>query len=167
MTGRTWLPWLALLLIMIGQLNYLPDRLAFLRRTWTFIGLPEPAAARLAYGAADYDLLVWLEQHTLPETTILLVTASPQTYGDPSYVLYHRALYHLYPRSVWWAAPVPANRHPAWWTFTDLSPAHLLSLAEQYQATVILADGFAEEPVPGARLSFDDDTHLILLDEAK
>lgn len=164
MTWRIWLPRAALLLILAGQLNYLPDRIAFWRQLWIFTHLPDQtAAARFAYGAADYDLLTWIERQTSPETTILLVSASPRTYGDPAYVLYHRALYRLYPRQVWWAAPVPATRYPAWWTPTDLSAADLLALARRYQATTVLASGFREPPLPGSVRSFDETTHLIFL----
>lgn len=165
MSWRTWLPRLALLLVLAGQLNYLPDRLAFWGQVWNFARLADQtAAARLAYGAADYDLLEWVKRQTTPDSTLLLLTASPQTYGDPSYVLYHRAIYHLYPRSVWWAAPVPLNRYPAWWSFTDLSEADILALAGRHQATAILAVGFARKPVSGPSLSFGAETHLIFLD---
>jgi hypothetical protein len=94
----------------------------------------------------------------------LLVTSSPHTYGDPSYVLYHRALYHLYPRSLWWAAPVSPTRYPAWWNFTDLSEKDILNIAQKHQATAILADGFARPPVPGPAITFDADTHLTFLE---
>lgn len=162
MTGRIWLPRLALLLILAGQLNYLPDRWAFWQQLWEFARLPDPvAAARLAYGAANYDLLAWVKAQTPAEATLLLVTASPRTYGDPSYLLYHRALYHLYPRSIWWAAPVPATGYPVWWSTTDLSETDLLNLARARRATAILAVGFVEPPVSGPVLSFDERTHLI------
>ncbi|NJN95701.1 MAG: hypothetical protein HC875_17110 [Anaerolineales bacterium] len=158
------LPGLALLLVIISQLNYLPARLDYLRQLVVFAHAEPTEAARLAYYPASYDLLVWVEQHTAPDTSLLLLTASPRTYGDPTYVLYHRALYHLYPRPVWWAAPVSANRYPAWWLPTDLTEANILTLAEAHGAKAILADGFAQPPVAGAVLSFDADTYLIFLD---
>src|SRR5687768_4205934 len=141
------LPFLALLLIIVGQLNYLPARLDFLRQLLAFArDKDSQEVTRLAYSAANYDLLAWVEQETSPETTLLLLTASPRTYGDPSYVLYHRAIYHLYPRNVWWAAPVPPTRYPVWWTFTALTEDDILILAQNCQATAILADGFAQPP---------------------
>jgi len=159
------LPFLALLVIIIGQLNYLPARFDFLRQLLAFAQAKDSQEVpRLAYGAVNYDLLTWVEQETSPETTLLLLTASSRTYGDPSYVLYHRAIYHLYPRQVWWTAPVPPTRYPAWWTFTDLTEDDILILAQKYQATTILADGFARPPASGPVLSFDDDTHLIFLE---
>ena len=163
---QNWLPGLALALIVAGQLYYLPERIEFWGQLLALAGAEDAiVAARLAYGPADYDLLAWTAQETSPGATILLVTASPQTYGDPAYVLYHRAIYRLYPRSIWWAAPVPPTRYPAWWSFSDLSEAGILGLARQRQATAILAEGFSEPPVPGPVLSFDQDTHLIFLDE--
>lgn len=158
---KNLLPWLALTLVVIGQLNYAPARFDYLRQLTVFARAERAEAARLAYYPASYDLLVWVEQHTTPDTTLLLLTASSRTYGDPSYVLYHRALYHLYPRPVWWAAPVPANRYPVWWLPTDLTETNILTLAEEHGATVVLADGFAQPPISGAVISFDEDTHLI------
>jgi hypothetical protein len=158
------LPWFILLLIIVGQFNYLPARLDYVRQLAVFAHAKPAEAARLAYQPASYDLLVWVEQHTTPDTTLLLLTASPRTYGNPAYVLYHRALYHLYPRPVWWAAPVPANRYPAWWLPTDLTEANILTLAEKHGAGAILADGFAQPPIYGTAVSFDEDTHLIFLE---
>ncbi|MFQ5614016.1 MAG: hypothetical protein ACE5H9_17985, partial [Anaerolineae bacterium] len=156
---RSWLPRLALLLVLAGQVYYLPARLGFVRQLLEYARLPDATAeARVAYGAASYDLLAWVEAETPPDTTLLLLTASPRTYGDPAYVLYHRAVYHLYPRRVWWAAPVETTPYPAWWSFTDLDPAGILALAGSYGATAVLADGFARPPVPGAVRSFDPDT---------
>lgn len=152
---------LALLLIIAGQLYYLPQRLAFWQQLVTFAQAGPAKAIQMAYQPADYSLLTWVEQHTLPDTTLLLLTASPRTYGDPSYVLYHRAMYHLYPRSVWWAAPALQDRYPAWWLPTDLSASQILTLAHQHQTSAILADGFSQPPLPGLTLAFDADTYLI------
>jgi len=163
---KNLLPGLALLLVIIGQLNYLPARLDYLRQLAVFARTEPGEAARMAYYPASYDLLVWVEQHTDSDTTLLLLTAGPRTYGDPAYVLYHRALYHLYPRPVWWAAPVPANRYPTWWLPTDLTEANILTLAEKHEATAILADGFDHPPISGAVISFDGDTYLIFLGDS-
>lgn len=160
---KSLLPGLVLLLIIIGQINYLPARLDYLHQLAVFARAEPEEAARLAYQPASYNLLVWIEQHTAPDTTLLLLTASPRTYGDPAYVLYHRALYHLYPRPVWWAAPVPANHYPVWWLSTDLTETNILTLAEEHGATVVLADGFTRPPVSGHLIAFDDDTHLVFL----
>jgi hypothetical protein len=158
-----WL-FLAVGLILLGQLNYLPGRLAHFWEIMALLAAPDPLdKARLTYGEANYDLLLWVEQLAPPEATILLVTASPATYGDPSYVLYHRAMYRLAPRSIWWAAPVPRRPYPAWWHETDLSQTSLLTLAARQQASLILAVGFARPPVAGPLLSFAATTHLIFL----
>ncbi|MDX1523628.1 MAG: hypothetical protein R3264_18515, partial [Anaerolineae bacterium] len=164
-----WL-WLALALILISQLVYLPDRLAF----WHYLYDLTTAETitdryRLAYGAADYDFLVWVEQQTPPTSTILLVTAGDRTYGDPTYVLYHRALYHLAPRTVWWAAPVEPTRYPVWWLTTDLSADSILTLAQARRADVIIAEGFEHAPLLAANnrqfkaIAYDANTHLIFL----
>ncbi len=161
---QNWLPWLACLLIIIGQFYYLPERLSFLRQLFAFAHTTDPLeVARTAYSPADYDLLAWVKCETSSDTILLLVTTSPQTYRDPSYVVYHRAIYHLYPRSVWWAAPVPPTHYPTWWTFTDLSETDILDIAQKHQATAILADGFTQPPLPGLELAFDADTYLIFL----
>jgi hypothetical protein len=161
---QNWLPWLTLLLILAGQLNYLPERLNFLRQLFAFARATDSLeVARMSYLPADYDLLAWVERETPPDANLLLVTANPQTYGDPAYVLYHRAIYHLYPRSVWWAAPVPPTRFPAWWTFTDLSETDILDIAQKHKAAAILADGFTQPPVLGEAIAFDADTYLIFL----
>jgi hypothetical protein len=75
--------------------------------------------------------------------------------------LFHRALYHLYPRTVWWAAPVPATEYPTWWIPTDLSAADLRAQLVRRHATLLLADGFPRPPLRGTALAFDRDTWLI------
>jgi hypothetical protein len=160
---RQWFPWLALALILAGQLNYLPDRIFFFKQTLALAQADSRERLRLAYGAADYDLLAWVADHTPSDTILLLLTASPHTYGDPAYVLYHRAIYHLSPRTVWWAAPVAPTRYPAWWSFTDLTPLNILSLAEMRQADVILAAGFPAPPLAGEVISYSENIHLIFL----
>ena len=148
----------------MGQINYLPDRLSLFTQLLTFANAENQTEKyRLAYGAADYDLLTWVEQTTPPETAMLLLTASPETYGDPSYVLYHRAIYHLAPRAVWWAAPVLPQRYPAWWDFTDLNSDNIQALMQQRRVGVVLADGFSQPPLSGSHLAFDQDTWLIFL----
>ena len=152
-------------LIIAGQVNYLPGRLAFFEELLRYAQADAPTSkARLAYSPANYDLLDWVRSQTPPEATLLLVTTSPAAYGDPTYVLYHRAIYHLGPRSVWWAAPVPPTRYPVWWSETDLSPQNIQTLATQRQATVVLTAGFRRPPIPGPFISFDPDTHLIFLE---
>ncbi len=157
---------IALSVILIGQLYFLPTRIDQWTRAVQWARLSDPAdKARRAYGVADYDLLVWVEGQTPREATLLLLTPGAQANGNPAYVMYHRALYHLYPRTIWWAAPEPPTTYPVWWIPTDVNPAAILAVAEQHQATIILADGFSVLPLAGSVRSFDADTHLIFLED--
>ncbi|MEM7346818.1 MAG: hypothetical protein AAF485_21470, partial [Chloroflexota bacterium] len=156
------LPIAAVGLVIVAQLYYLPDRVIFFKQLLDFAQIEsEQSLSHLAYDSADYQALFWVTQVTPPDTTLLLLTATPNTYGDSSYVLYHRALYHLYPRTVWWAAPVPPTRYPNWWITTDLSEPDTLSIVDTHHIDAVWADGFTTPPLNGEFVSFDRDTHLV------
>jgi hypothetical protein len=93
-----------------------------------------------------YDLLRRVGSEVPDGTPILLVTRDAATQPPYSpYVLYHRALYHLYPRRVWWAVVEPPRRVPAWWLSTSGRPDEVVELAERLGAgaavTIGLPDG--------------------------
>jgi hypothetical protein len=153
------------LAIVAGQAFYLPERLSTLRETWRFANARnQTERLRLAYTPADYDLLRWVDEETPRDSVILLVTPDFEPRGTPGYVLYHRALYLLYPRRVWWVSPARHKTHPEWWITAEPEQETLRRLAKERRARIVLACGFSAPPVSGRALTFDSTTHLVFLD---
>jgi len=153
------------LVILAGQAFYLPERISSLRETWRFAAARGGTERlRIAYAPADYDLLRWVKERTPAEAVILLATPDAEPRGTADDVLYHRALYLLYPRRVWWVAPARRKTYPEWWITAEPARETLRHLAQERGARVVLTCGFAEPPVPGRTLSFNATTHLVFLD---
>lgn len=164
-SGSRLLPVVAGLAIVAGQALHLPERRAVLRQSWRFaMARSRPERLRLAYAPADYDLLLWVGRETPRDSVILLVTPDEEPRGTPDDVLYHRALYLLYPRRVWWVTPARHGTRPEWWIAAEPEPETLRRLAKARGARVVLARGFSTPPVPGRALSFDGTTHLVFLE---
>lgn len=129
------------------QASYLPTRLDLVTEGMLFSRIPDREdRLRAAVGAEMYDLLRRVGSEVPDGTPILLVTRDAATQPPYSpYVLYHRALYHLYPRRVWWAVVEPPRRAPAWWLSTSGRPDEVVELAERLGAgaavTIGLPDG--------------------------
>lgn len=63
---RVGLQGAAVLLILYGQLAYLPERKQFWRESWQYAQADVPGKERLAYGNRIYDLLEWVQQNIPP-----------------------------------------------------------------------------------------------------
>jgi hypothetical protein len=136
---------LALALILLGQLAFMPDRLQTLRELTPYLAQPWDSDAKmrlaLSQGGADlYDFLMFCDRVLPRDATLLLVTggSTSEEHGR-AYFVYNRSLYHLYPRRVWWAASLPRQGNPTWWIPSNLTPESLRQIADQVGAEYIVA----------------------------
>ena len=58
------------------------------------------------------------------------------------YITFHRAIYFLAPRPVWWQSPAPTDGtwESRWWISAPLTPAAVAAVAASRGATCVLAD---------------------------
>jgi len=97
------------------------------------------AQARLVQGAELYDALKAADAELPREATVLFITSGADPRHD-EYVAFHRALYWLAPRPVWWANPAQPDGtwESRWWIQTPLSSEHIEKLARAKYADVVL-----------------------------
>lgn len=121
--------------------NYVVTQSAVLQR------FPDGTAqARIQFGAESYDITSRADIVLPKNATVLLVTPG----FDPrhtEYELFHRLLYELAPRAVWWTNPAPSDGtwEARWWISSPRSYAALQSIAQSKHADIIL---FYETAVP-------------------
>jgi hypothetical protein len=119
-----------------SQWRYLSDELPLL------LLLPDRAAqARHQLGADLYDMLEAADAILPPRAAVLLVTPG----NDPrhvEYVAFHRALYHLAPRPVWWVNPATPDGtwESRWWIQSPITTDALETIARQRNISFILFD---------------------------
>ena len=133
----------AAIALLAAQARYLPTRLAVVNDGWRVARMPDrDARLHAAIAPGIFGVLSRVQAEVPAGESILLVTQDAGT--EPPYapyVLYHRALYHLYPRRVWWAVVDPPKRVPAWWMTTSGSPDDVADLAEQLGAGALVTVG--------------------------
>jgi hypothetical protein len=102
-----WLPQLA------GEVNFFRTSVWPLLRQWS-----DPVEqTRLGVGPDLFDALAEADRRIPIDASVVLLTAGQDVDGS-EYVAFHRALYYLSPRSVWWVVESPAvssPKEPHWW----------------------------------------------------
>ncbi|HUP27361.1 MAG TPA: hypothetical protein VM409_02925, partial [Chloroflexia bacterium] len=149
--GRSALPGLVISVVLgvmlLTALSDLPAR-------WTYIESILPIVTRwpnideqyrLVSDPAPYDLLKQADMLLPGNATVLLVT-SGQDVGHREYITYHRALYFLAPRPIWWLSPAPSDGSwkSRWWIAAALDPTTIPKVAQEKEATYLLAYGVKE-----------------------
>lgn len=133
---------LALALILLsglfnqpGQFRLLVRPVLPLLRLWN----QPDAQYRALLGDVPYDLLREADA-ALPRTARVLLITPGQDIRHLEYTLFHRALYFLAPRSVWWLAPAPPDGtwESRWWISAPLTAASVQTVAGERQVTHIL-----------------------------
>src|SRR5687768_6851277 len=120
--------------------------------------------ARIAFAPQD---LLRAADATLPrEATVLLVT-SGQDVGRREYTTYHRALYLLAPRPVWWLSPAPSDGSwkSRWWISAPLTEASIRNVAAEKGADYILAYDISPPILLGRKVADFGNGYLLQLDE--
>jgi hypothetical protein len=130
------------------QFATLPHTLALLR-LWR-----EPHAQyQLALGN-DYGLLRRADR-LLPRNATVLLLTSGRDVRHREYTTYHRALYFLTPRPVWWLTPAPPDStwESRWWISGSLTRETIMRVAAEKGATHLLALDLAELPPAGRKVA--------------
>ncbi|MFZ2420982.1 MAG: hypothetical protein WA029_07500, partial [Anaerolineae bacterium] len=127
------------------------------------------AQYRALLGDAPYDLLRETDALLPPSARVLLVTPGRDA-RRLEYTLFHRALYFLAPRSVWWLTPAPADGawESRWWISAPLTAPAVQAVARDRQATHILVFQPVDSPaldLPwGHKLASWDQGYLLSVD---
>lgn len=133
---------LALALILLSGLFNQPAQFGLLvrpvlplLRLWN----QPDAQYRTLLGDLPYDLLREADA-ALPRSASVLLVTPGRDVRRLEYTLFHRALYFLAPRSVWWLAPAPTDSswESRWWISAPLTAAAVQAVARERQATHIL-----------------------------
>lgn len=142
-----------------AEWNYAAKQLAVLQL------FPDGAAqARLLFGDEPYNATTRADAVLPRNATILLVTPGL----DPrhaEYELFHRLLYRLAPRPVWWTNPAPSDGtwEARWWISSPLDAAALQAIARSKHADAILFYGTAVPAAFGAALELTPHASLVSL----
>lgn len=139
------------LLSQPGQIRLLLRPVLPLLRLWE----QPDAQARAVLGDTPYDLLRETDA-LLPRRARLLLVTPGRDVRHLEYTLFHRALYFLAPRSVWWATPAPADGtwESRWWISAPLTASAVQAVARAHEVTHILVlqpPGAAALALPGTR----------------
>jgi hypothetical protein len=168
-TGRGFVLAIAAAALLVVQARYVATRFELAANGWAFARMPDrEARSRAAIGAEISDLLSRIEIETPAGEPVLLVTRDAGTQPPYApYVLYHRALYHLYPRRVWWAVVEPPPRAPAWWIPTSGRSDELVELAQRLGASVIVNVGASGGSPPGGGRGSCPDVEIRVLEPTR
>jgi hypothetical protein len=109
------------LAVLAGWLPRLVGEAAFYRQdVWPLLRVwSEPdQQARLAAAPALADVLIQADRRLPPDAGVAFLTAGQdQAVDTTEYIAFHRALYYLSPRPVWWVVQAPdprTERRPRW-----------------------------------------------------
>ena len=113
-----------------------------------------------------YDLLRTADAILPRNVTVLLVTPGRDV-RHHEYTLFHRALYFLAPRSVWWLAPAPLDGswESRWWIFAPLTPEFVHAIAAEKGASYILAYDLPQPLAVGQQVMDLEGGSLLRVDE--
>jgi|GEM_PF-2590851 len=122
---------------------------------------------RLQITPAPYDLLKRANEVLPRDATVLLVTSGREVAG-PEYITYHRALYFLAPRPVWWltAAPPDGSWKSRWWISAPLTPDSIRATAADKRASYVLTYRLHQPLAIGREVVGAGDGALLRLDDA-
>lgn len=144
---RAGLP-LLLLLTSFAVLQSIPREVRFFQAAWPIFSFwPNgDAQRRVQLGDALEDALTAAQEQIPPSAAVLLVTSGT----DPrhtEYTAFHRALYELAPRPVWWMNPAPSDGtwEAGWWITAPIDAAAVRRIALDQRIDSIL---FLNAPVP-------------------
>src|SRR6266508_711954 len=150
------LVWLVLLTALVLAAVEIPDRFRAVQSALRNLEFWPDRAAQTGQvvGTELYDTLASADR-VLPRNAIVLLVTAGTDVRHKEYIAFHRALYFLAPRPVWWVAPVERDGtwESRWWTPVTLSPQALTGYARTIGATHVLALGVERAAVPGQWVS--------------
>ncbi|HKP54979.1 MAG TPA: glycosyltransferase family 39 protein [Chloroflexia bacterium] len=158
----------ALSMALLAAILDFPNRWAYVeaRLPLTQLWAQPDEQNRIQSSPAPYDLLKEANAALPRHAPVLLVTPG-RDIAYREYNTFHRALYFLTPRPVWWMAPT----HPdgswksRWWISTPVTPDSIRSIAAEKGAQYILAYGLEDTALPGSAILKVDGGVLVRLGE--
>ncbi|MGH2592048.1 MAG: hypothetical protein ACRDGG_00890 [Anaerolineae bacterium] len=153
---------------LLATATHMPDRV----RSFVLPALPivrlwfDPGAQhRLHLGEVPYDLLRAADA-TLPRDAAVLLVTSGRDVRRLEYTTFHRALYFLAPRPVWWLSPAPPDGtwEARWWISASLTAESVSAIAKEKRAAYVLAYALPHELPIGRRVAEWEDGYLLQLD---
>ncbi len=145
-----------------GQLAFIWPSLPVVR-LW-----PDPDAQyRLQLGDVPYDLLRAADAVLPREASVLLVTPGHDV-RHHEYTTFHRALYFLTPRPVWWMTPAPHDGtwESRWWISAPVTPETIRAIATEKRASYVLVYDLPESLSVGRQVAALGNGYLLQLDES-
>ncbi len=135
------LRYLPFLVIVFINAATLPGQIAEIKRHWPVIRLWHDPAAQMTRLLEDvpYQSLKTAAETLAPDVTVLLVT-SGEDVRRREYTTYHRALYLLAPRPVWWFSPAPSDGtwESRWWISRSLTTDNIDAVVDEKTADCLL-----------------------------
>jgi hypothetical protein len=113
-----------------------------------------------------HELLRQVDAVVPRDATVLLVTLGKDV-GRYEYITFHRALYLLAPRAVWWVSPVASDGSwkSRWWVSRPLTAAAVGAVAREKGVQYVLAVGLHAELELGRKVGQWQDGYLLALDD--
>ncbi|HSJ56912.1 MAG TPA: hypothetical protein VLC95_07010 [Anaerolineae bacterium] len=158
----------ALAIALLAALLHFPRQIdVFVRPIMPVVRLwfTPDAQHRAHLGDIPYDLLQAANALLPRDATVLLVTSGTDVRRF-EYITFHRALYYLAPRPVWWLSPAPSDGswEARWWIPAPLTPDAVRTVARYKGATHLLAVALDRDLAPGRHLATWDGGYLAVLD---
>lgn len=149
MNSSNRLRYLPLLFIILVNAVALPGQVSEIRRNWPVVRLWGDPAAQMALMLEDvpYQSLKAAAEQLAPDITVLLVTSGDDV-RRREYATYHRALYLLTPRPVWWLSPAPSDNtwESRWWISKPLTAENVAATAAEKSADCLLLVDVPAQP---------------------
>ena len=147
--------WILLTLVLLASAVDLPARLSYISSTLPIVRLwfdPEEQN-RLQYPAVPHDLLRAADRVIPRDAGVVFITAGTDVrHGE--YVAFHRALYLLAPRAIWWLTPAPSDGtwESRWWLSHSLTRESVLAVAGEKHASFVVAYSVNDLILPGHKI---------------
>ena len=165
-----WLPvsnrlrYLPFLIIVLVNMTAVPGQLSEIKRHWPVIRLWNDPAAQMSLmlGDVPYEGLKMAAETTAPDVTILLIT-SGEDVRRRDYTTYHRALYLLAPRPVWWLSPAPPDGtwESRWWISKPISAENIAATVTEKTADCLLLIDVPPLPEYGELVKASDEAAIV------
>ena len=164
--ARNIVLWTVLVVALATAVSYMPGRWAELQAILPVVGRwPDlDGQYRAQLKGVPYDLLRTADALVPRDASVLLVT-SGRDVTRSEYITYHRALYFLTPRQVWWLSPAPPDGtwKSRWWVSKPLTAEAIKSEAASRGVTYVVLSGVTPPLDLGIKIADAPDGSLVSL----
>ncbi|MGA7731514.1 MAG: hypothetical protein WCD37_09615, partial [Chloroflexia bacterium] len=162
--------WAVVACILLAAIVGLPARWESVSKSLFVLRLWGDPEEQYRLQAVDFphphDLLRQVDALVPREASLLLVT-SGEDVGRYEYITFHRALYLLAPRAVWWVSPATSDGSwkSRWWVSRPLTAEAVGAVARERGAQYLLAVRLDVELELGRKVGQWQDGYLLSLDD--